>query len=791
VQTFEQVQAAKKFIESNFDIVEKEDKGLLLNEDEFGYRDMHYIVRLKPKNLYKIPAGDHRKIGERRAEIQVRTWVQHAWADTLHDRLYKTKLNFSPEIRRTGALLAAIMEDGDRTFSRLAFEIDGMLANYSAYAKREDVEKEIAIVSLILKNETEKAKKEALSLQMAKLVSATGDYFRAVKILKPYKSTKSHLKSEILLHLGYAICKEHRGGPYGQKSAYSNGQELLKKVIEICQCSDVCEVPNLRKLQNLNARAHSYLAWSYEVPEKNKHRARECYQTALLYEPLNPYYLSNVLGYEIYCSSKEDLARSMRANIQEAIKTCNEHALSGTEMPYACFTAGRLNLLLGSCVDPGKNGEERQEERKYGYSALSWYARGVYHYLAGTHVVPRDVLKTEIEWMQRVNSSHSLPKEYSWSRDLLSIVGTINRQFAGTEHELDLKGLKKLDVVSPVLIIAGGAASISAETIKRVRSLLSAPLENFSGTVISGGTKCGVPGLVGDIADEYQRLEKLRFKLFGYATKKFHADALPHPAYQNECFGSDFSPDHVMQSWKDILAAGIEPRDVSVLGFGGGLLSAAEYRIALALGAKVGVVKGTGNAVDALLSDPLWSTLPNLLPLPEDRSTLRAFAIPAGNDLKESDIKIMAKNFHKEYIDNSQHRLPPNMRPWKDLLKTFKRANKKQAKYAIEIIRSAGFDVRKSNGIPTKFKFNEDDVEKMAEMEHGRWNIERLCDGWRYGRIRDDTRRVHDCLVSWRDLPEDVRDYDRKSVRAFPGILAKAGLEISRPKRRAAKSAKL
>jgi hypothetical protein len=68
----------------------------------------------------------------------------------------------------------------------------------------------------------------------------------------------------------------------------------------------------------------------------------------------------------------------------------------------------------------------------------------------------------------------------------------------------------------------------------------------------------------------------------------------------------------------------------------------------------------------------------------------------------------------------------------------------------------------------------------MAELEHGRWNVERLRDGWRYGKQRDDSRKTHDCLVSWQELSDDIKRYDRNAVRAFPETLAKAGLEVRR-----------
>jgi hypothetical protein len=76
--------------------------------------------------------------------------------------------------------------------------------------------------------------------------------------------------------------------------------------------------------------------------------------------------------------------------------------------------------------------------------------------------------------------------------------------------------------------------------------------------------------------------------------------------------------------------------------------------------------------------------------------------------------------------------------------------------------------------------FTDNEVERMAELEHGRWNVERLRDGWRYGKQRDDAGKIHDCLVSWQELPDDIKRYDRDAVRAFPEILAKAGLELRR-----------
>jgi hypothetical protein len=62
--------------------------------------------------------------------------------------------------------------------------------------------------------------------------------------------------------------------------------------------------------------------------------------------------------------------------------------------------------------------------------------------------------------------------------------------------------------------------------------------------------------------------------------------------------GDGFCDGQILQSWADLLAAGIKPTEVLLLGFGGGPLTALEYRIALALGATVGVVMASGGAAD-------------------------------------------------------------------------------------------------------------------------------------------------------------------------------------------------
>jgi ppGpp synthetase/RelA/SpoT-type nucleotidyltranferase len=757
VQTAEQVRAVRGFIEANFVPLESDDKGLLLSNDEFGYRDMHYIVRLKPERagVLGFTAEEQEAIGERTAEIQVRTWLQHAWADTLHDRIYKNKLKLSPDILRTGALLAALMEEGDRNFNVLADDLDRSIANYTAFATREDVLKEIDVQQLILGNEREEKKKPGLALKLARLLAAMGEDAKVVDLLMPFASSSSAgERCELVLGVGTSLCHLHREKP--ASAEYLEGKRFLEEAVRLCAGDELTFVPHLRNRESLHARALSRLGWAVAAIPGEEHHARRCVRLAHEHEPSNPYYLAGMLGFEMRFGPQGALPASMATTIREAVRTCRAHALAGIELPYSYFAAGRLSLLL-----------------EQGYDALGYYARGIRHCLAGVYCTPPEILTEEASWVRSIHFGVMPTPESQRVIDLL----TLGRDAAGTRAAAGAARFSP-----PVLILAGGAESLALDLVQRIHVLLKGACGRFRGAIISGGTTSGLPGAIGDVAKELAAEGGKQFRLFSYRPARLPDGVSAHPNYDEHTkIGADFLPDQILRYWSDLLAAGVKPHEVLLLGFGGGALSALEYRIALALGASVAVVAGTGGEAASLLADPLWSSLPNLYELPFDTATVRAFVMPAERDLDPADQEEMAKTFHARYVAGSPKRLPPNMRPWDKLDATFKRANIEQAHYSVEILEAAGFEVRKADGAPAILSnFREAEVERMAELEHGRWNIERLRDGWRYSRQRDDSRKLHDCLVAWHDLPDDIKEYDREAVRAFPEILAKAGLEIAR-----------
>ncbi|MBI5443121.1 MAG: Ryanodine receptor Ryr [Deltaproteobacteria bacterium] len=72
-------------------------------------------------------------------------------------------------------------------------------------------------------------------------------------------------------------------------------------------------------------------------------------------------------------------------------------------------------------------------------------------------------------------------------------------------------------------------------------------------------------------------------------------------------------------------------------------------------------------------------------------------------------------------------------------------------------------------------------TELLARNTHENWAHQRLSDGWRWGPARDDARREHPCLVSYDDLPEEEREYDRRTALETIRLVLALGYRIVRP----------
>lgn len=108
--------AMAAFIRKHFEIDEdnSQDTSVRLQPAEFGYRSVHLIVQVKDAEILGIALS--KVIGGRKAEIQVRTVVQHAWAEVSHDLIYKSAFTVPEELKRDCNRIAALLENADKAF---------------------------------------------------------------------------------------------------------------------------------------------------------------------------------------------------------------------------------------------------------------------------------------------------------------------------------------------------------------------------------------------------------------------------------------------------------------------------------------------------------------------------------------------------------------------------------------------------------------------------------------------------------------------------------------------------
>jgi hypothetical protein len=143
----------------------------------------------------------------------------------------------------------------------------------------------------------------------------------------------------------------------------------------------------------------------------------------------------------------------------------------------------------------------------------------------------------------------------------------------------------------------------------------------------------------------------------------------------------------------------------------------------------------------------------------------------------------LAKAIHETYRQHAMDQgasveTSDSVRPWNELPDYLKDSNREQAWDIGRKLAMVGLSAIPGTGSGGGVALTDGDVEKLARVEHRRWMNERTAKGWRYGRVRDNDRKLHPDLVDWEYLSEDSREQDRSAVRAIPQHLAAAGLHI-------------
>lgn len=143
------------------------DKRNALEPDRFGYCSVHYVVEMSQE---RVKFREYQAYKGLKCEIQIRSVLQHAWAEIEHDLGYKSEIAIPKGIRRNFSRLAGLLEIADKEFQ----EIRSFLRSYQneatakvASGEFQDSEIDAVLLEAIITSNSD----------IKKLNETIGDYF--------------------------------------------------------------------------------------------------------------------------------------------------------------------------------------------------------------------------------------------------------------------------------------------------------------------------------------------------------------------------------------------------------------------------------------------------------------------------------------------------------------------------------------------------------------------------------------------------------------------------------------
>jgi hypothetical protein len=168
--------------------------------------------------------------------------------------------------------------------------------------------------------------------------------------------------------------------------------------------------------------------------------------------------------------------------------------------------------------------------------------------------------------------------------------------------------------------------------------------------------------------------------------------------------------------------------------------------------------------------------------IPNDPASVSLFVTSEMISIEEVTLTNLARLAHENYLTKRiADDKDKSLKVWDELPDNLKQSNMQQVRCAVFNLEKAGFIIEPVKNEDSKeITFSDEEVELLSELEHGRWNAERLLDGWRYGKVKNTEKKINPSLVPYAELPNWIKEYDRIAVRSFPELLAKNGMQISR-----------
>lgn len=152
----------EKLIKDNFeiDIANSIDKSEILEKNEFGYLSVHYIIKIKEDRSEMV---EWKAFTDLKAEIQIRTILQHSWASISHELSYKRENEVPPELSRKLFRLAGLFELADEQFEEIKDKSLSIETEYKEIRESKEFNTEpINVISLKAEFENETSQIKAI-----------------------------------------------------------------------------------------------------------------------------------------------------------------------------------------------------------------------------------------------------------------------------------------------------------------------------------------------------------------------------------------------------------------------------------------------------------------------------------------------------------------------------------------------------------------------------------------------------------------------------------------------------
>lgn len=158
------------------------------------------------------------------------------------------------------------------------------------------------------------------------------------------------------------------------------------------------------------------------------------------------------------------------------------------------------------------------------------------------------------------------------------------------------------------------------------------------------------------------------------------------------------------------------------------------------------------------------------------------YRLVAYEAINESLIRKIAVAIHEDYckkrkLEGQTVETNPNLVPFNQLSDEIREANLDSARTIPRKLKLLGIELLKAMAgtEPVLLEFTDKEIELLSQWEHGRWNWQKILQGWVYGKKKSETKKTHPYILPWNQLPDNIKEYDRENVRLIPEIIKEAG----------------